>query len=69
MTVANMSDDVKLSVYDEDVTSDDFIGSVFVKMSSFCHGGASGTSEWVTHLTYLLVHHHVRKQTSRSSFD
>lgn len=34
-----MNDDITMTVYDEDVTSDDMIGSSTIKLSSLCVNG------------------------------
>ena len=42
--VKYIGDDLNLSVWDEDVGSDDCVGSAVIKLSSFCVG--NGVDEW-----------------------
>ena len=42
--VKYIGDDLNLSVWDEDVGSDDIVGSAVIKLSSFCAG--NGVDEW-----------------------
>ena len=42
--VGGLNDDIKISVMDEDVSSDDFVGMAMLKLSSLCING--GVRDW-----------------------